>query len=189
MKVIPSPTPPPRDLRRLRCAPFAAQARSVVVLLLLLIPLACAPMHGYGPQQFASAAPGPMVTLQGYVIAPEDEASFRSRWETVAALMKEQPGFSRVSLSHGIEGSRLWISVAEWESLEAIRAAFSKPEVLQAEDALPRKSFDHVFAPYCRAVSGRLVCRSGAKHLSTEVCPVDPKSPACAPRRPAGQEL
>ena len=58
----------------------------------------------------------------------EEVDSFMEAWRADGEFMQQQPGSISTQLHRGIARSTTFINVAEWESIEAFRAAASKPE-------------------------------------------------------------
>jgi heme-degrading monooxygenase HmoA len=71
---------------------------------------------------------GPIVFMNTFHVAPEDVDAFMEVWTADAEFMKKQPGYIRTQLHRGVAGSTTFINVAEWESVEAFRAAAGNPE-------------------------------------------------------------
>ena len=71
---------------------------------------------------------GPVVLINTFAVPPEDADRLLQVWAEDAAFMKQQPGFISTQLHRGIAGSTTFVNVAVWESVAALRAAFSSPE-------------------------------------------------------------
>jgi heme-degrading monooxygenase HmoA len=71
---------------------------------------------------------GPIVFMNTFHVAPEDVGAFMEAWTADGEFMKQQPGLRSTQLHRGIAGSTTFINVAEWDSIEAFRAAASSPE-------------------------------------------------------------
>lgn len=71
---------------------------------------------------------GPIVLVNVFTLAKEDEQSFLAIWQDDAAFMKRQPGFISTQLHRAIGDSPTYLNYAVWESTAHFRAAFSNPE-------------------------------------------------------------
>ena len=71
---------------------------------------------------------GPVVFMNTFHVAPEDVDAFMEAWKADGEFMKRQPGYVSTQLHRGIAGSTTFINVAQWESVEAFRAAAGNPE-------------------------------------------------------------
>jgi heme-degrading monooxygenase HmoA len=71
---------------------------------------------------------GPVVLINQFNVAPEDDERFLEVWAEDAAFMKQQPGFISTQLHRGTAGSTTFINVAVWESARALGGAFRSPE-------------------------------------------------------------
>lgn len=69
-----------------------------------------------------------MVFMNTIHVAPEDVDGFLEAWKADGEFMKRQPGFVSTQLHRGMAVSTTFINVAEWDSVEAFRAAASSPE-------------------------------------------------------------
>lgn len=99
----------------------------------------------FGQQLGESAAP--IVFFNTFHVAPEDVDAFMEAWRADGEYMKEQPGYISTQLHRGIAGSTTFINVAEWESVEAFRAAASSPEFQASLSRYPQSAVasPHVF--------------------------------------------
>jgi len=80
----------------------------------------------FADQLGESAAP--IVFMNTFRLAPEDVDAFLEAWTADSHFMKEQPGFISTQLHRGIAGSTTFVNVAQWESMDAFRAAVTNPE-------------------------------------------------------------
>ncbi len=71
---------------------------------------------------------GPVVLINLFTVAPEDEEALLKAWAHDADFMKAQPGYISTQLHKGIAGSSSFVNYAIWESVESFRNAFSHPE-------------------------------------------------------------
>lgn len=118
-----------------------------VCCLLSTMSWGCAgPGHHALGEQLKASDQGSVFSMQGYMASSEaDQENLKKRWHLVANAMRTQPGFIWAKLSRGVGGSSMWVAHSEWSSLDALREAFSKPEVLEPELNMPSKSFEHLF--------------------------------------------
>lgn len=121
--------------------------RNLFLIICLAITVsACAPGHQMVFEQLKSNQSGQVLSVQGYVIKSMDETvELHQKWVRLAKLMKQKPGFISCYLSPGIGQSPLWLAHSKWESLDALKNAFSDPLVLKLEEEMPSK-FDHLFS-------------------------------------------
>ena len=90
---------------------------------------------------------GPMVFMNTFHVAPEDVDGFMDAWKADGEFMNKQPGFRSTQLHRGIAGSTTFINVAEWDSVEAFRAAATQPEFQSSLSRYPDSSVasPHIF--------------------------------------------
>jgi quinol monooxygenase YgiN len=120
--------------------------RSVFLLCALSVLGGRAPGHKLAFEQLNASHSGPVLSVQGYVIQSADQAeSLQKNWTALAEAMKQKPGFISCYLSPGIGESPLWLAHSKWESMNALRDAFSDSTVLKLESQLSNK-FEHLFS-------------------------------------------
>jgi len=78
--------------------------------------------------QMQSSEDGPIVLINLFTVAPDDEAALLAAWKRDAAFMKAQPGYISTQMHKAIGGSGTFANYAIWESVESFRAAFANPE-------------------------------------------------------------
>jgi heme-degrading monooxygenase HmoA len=71
---------------------------------------------------------GPVVLINLFTVAPEDEEALVKAWAHDADFMKSQPGYISTQLHKGLAGSSTFMNYAVWESAASFRAAFANPE-------------------------------------------------------------
>jgi heme-degrading monooxygenase HmoA len=71
---------------------------------------------------------GPVVLINKFSVALEDRDALIAAWADDAAYFKHQPGFISAQLHRGIGESPVFLNYAVWESVDAFRAAFGRPE-------------------------------------------------------------
>ena len=69
-----------------------------------------------------------VVLVNLFTLEAADEHAFLAAWQGDAAFMKHQPGFIRTQLHRALGASPTYLNYAVWESTEAFRVAFAKPE-------------------------------------------------------------
>ena len=74
------------------------------------------------------AQEGPIVLINLFTVAREDEVALLKAWEYDADFMKEQPGYISTQLHQGLAGSSTFINYAVWQDVESFRNAFTNPE-------------------------------------------------------------
>jgi heme-degrading monooxygenase HmoA len=90
---------------------------------------------------------GPIVFINTFHVAPEEVDGFMEAWTADGEFMKRQPGYVSTQLHRGTAGSTTFINVAEWDSVEAFRAAASQPEFRASLSSYPDSSVasPHIF--------------------------------------------
>ena len=71
---------------------------------------------------------GPIVLINLFTVAPDDEKALLKAWAHDADFMKAQPGYISTQLHKGIAGSSTFINYAIWQDVESFRNAFTHPE-------------------------------------------------------------
>jgi heme-degrading monooxygenase HmoA len=69
----------------------------------------------------------PVVLINIFHIAPDQNDALLSAWADDAKYFKGQPGFISTQLHRGIGGSGTYLNYAVWESVGAFRTAFGNP--------------------------------------------------------------
>jgi heme-degrading monooxygenase HmoA len=88
---------------------------------------------------------GPIVLVNEFRVPAEQTKAFVEVWGEDAIFMKRQPGYISAQLHRGTAGSTIFLNVAVWESVAALRAAFTSPEF---QAALNRYPDDTVASPH-----------------------------------------
>jgi heme-degrading monooxygenase HmoA len=88
---------------------------------------------------------GPIVLVNEFRVPAERTKAFVEVWGEDAIFMKRQPGYISAQLHRGTAGSTIFLNVAVWESVAALRAAFTSPEF---QAALNRYPDDTVASPH-----------------------------------------
>lgn len=70
---------------------------------------------------------GPVVLVNLFTLAPDDEQAFLDAWSADAAYMKARPGFISAQLHRAVGDSPAYLNTATWESVKLFRDAFSDP--------------------------------------------------------------
>ncbi len=89
-------------------------------------------------QQFREPAE-PLVVVNRFVVAPEDESQFMAAWRLDRDWFSLQSGFVSARLIKGLAGSHTFLNIAEWQSSDHFRAAVSKPEVRAFSEKYPTR--------------------------------------------------
>lgn len=79
----------------------------------------------------------PVILVNMFHFAPEDEAAVIEAWEHDANWMKQQPGYISTQLHRAVGQSAMFMNYAVWESVGHFRAAFSNPDFHAALAAYP----------------------------------------------------
>ena len=79
-------------------------------------------------RQLEASATGPVVVINKFSVALEDRDALVAAWADDAAYFKQQPGFISAQLHRGIGESPVFLNYAVWESIDAFRSAFGRPE-------------------------------------------------------------
>lgn len=97
-------------------------------------------------QQFLEVAE-PLVVVNRFVVAPEDEVQFLAAWRQDRDWFSQQPGFVSARLIKGVAGSHTYMNFAEWQSSTDFRTAVSKPEVRTFTEKYPANVIEslHLF--------------------------------------------
>ena len=87
-------------------------------------------MHPMTPlaQQLQDPFGGSVVLINTLTVALKDRDALVAAWAVDAAYFKQQPGFISAQLHRGIGASPVFLNYAVWESVEAFRTAFGRPE-------------------------------------------------------------
>ncbi len=88
---------------------------------------------------------GQVVLINEFSVPCEKTDPFLEAWAEDAAFMKGQPGFVSTQLHRGTGGSSTFVTVAVWESAQALGQAFRSPEFQQHAACYPE---DTVAAPH-----------------------------------------
>lgn len=79
-------------------------------------------------RQLEASHAGPVVLINKFSVALEDRDALVAAWAGDAAYFKQQPGFISAQLHRGIGESPVFLNYAVWESVDAFRTAFGRPE-------------------------------------------------------------
>ena len=117
----------------------------LTVAVISLITGCTGPGHRAAFDQFKAPSTGPILSIQGYVANTDEKSNnLNKHWYELATVMRQQPGFLSGHLSPGVGKSELWLAHSKWESIVALRSAFSNPEVLRLESKMPKTQFEHL---------------------------------------------
>jgi heme-degrading monooxygenase HmoA len=96
----------------------------------------------------------PVVLVNVFTLAQDDEQAFLKAWTPDAEFMKRQTGFISTQLHRAIGESPTYLNYAVWESTRHFRAAFTHPEFRAKLSAYPSSAAatPHLFQKI--AVSG-----------------------------------
>eukprot|EP01030_Chromulinospumella_sphaerica_P012851 gene12851-12642_t len=85
-----------------------------------------------------SIAAAPLVLVNLFTVGdPADEAGFLDAFKAAAAIITKQAGFISMQLHRALGTSPTYLNYVEWESTEAVRAAFADPAFLAKLPAYP----------------------------------------------------
>jgi heme-degrading monooxygenase HmoA len=70
----------------------------------------------------------PVILINIFTLAPEDEPALLTAWSEDARFMKSQAGYISAQLHRAVGPSPTFLNYAVWESIDAFRSAFSNPE-------------------------------------------------------------
>lgn len=70
----------------------------------------------------------PVVLVNLFTVAKEDEQALVAAWTHDAEFMKRQPGFISTQMHRAIGESSAYLNYAVWDSTSSFRAAFVHPE-------------------------------------------------------------
>lgn len=80
---------------------------------------------------------GPIVLINIFTVAPEDEDALIKAWTQDADFMKQQPGYISTQLHKGLAGSSTLVNYAVWQDVCSFRNAFSNPEFVRLLNNYP----------------------------------------------------
>ena len=83
-------------------------------------------------QQQMSIDAGPVVLLNVFTVAPNEQKALVEAWRSDALWMKRQPGYISTQLHKAVGESSMYLNYAVWDSVADFRAAFSNPEFQNA---------------------------------------------------------
>ncbi len=89
----------------------------------------------------------PVVLVNIFTLAKDDEKAFLAVWKDDADFMKRQPGFISTQLHRAVGESPTYLNYAVWESMADFRAAFTHPEFVAKLSAYPSSAvaIPHLF--------------------------------------------
>lgn len=79
-------------------------------------------------QQFADTSDEPTILVNLFDVDPEDREDFIAAWKQDVEFFCAQPGCLSAQLHQGIEGSRMFLNYAVFESTAAFAATTRQPE-------------------------------------------------------------
>ena len=83
------------------------------------------------------AEEGPIVLINIFTVAPDDEEALIKAWTQDADFMKQQPGYISTQLHKGLAGSSTLVNYAVWQDVRSFRDAFSNPVFVRLLDDYP----------------------------------------------------
>ena len=89
----------------------------------------------------------PVVLVNIFMLAKDDEKAFLEVWKDDADFMKRQPGFISTQLHRAVGESPTYLNYAVWESIADFRAAFTHPDFVAKLSAYPSSAvaIPHLF--------------------------------------------
>ncbi len=87
-------------------------------------------------QQFADTADETTILINLFDVDPKDQEYFKAAWLTDAKFFAAQPGYISAQLHQGVEGSRMFMNYAVFESVAAFAATNDQPRVRPAAGCL-----------------------------------------------------
>ncbi len=97
----------------------------------------------------------PVVLVNLFTVAPNDQTALVEAWRCDAQWMKKQPGYISTQLHKAIGDGSMYLNYAIWESVADFRAAFSNPEFQQRLGHYPSSAvtsphlFEKIAVPNC----------------------------------------
>jgi len=88
-------------------------------------------------RQQLSSDEGSVIVINKFNVRPDEVGQLVAAWTEDARFFKAQPGFISTQLHRGIGGSSVFVNYAVWESVEAFRNAFGRPEFQSAMARYP----------------------------------------------------
>lgn len=80
---------------------------------------------------------GPVVMVSTYIVEPAEADEFLATWCELSRIMRAQPGNLGAQMHRGIGGANIFVNVAEWETLDAFRAAYERAAFWDSEKKVP----------------------------------------------------
>lgn len=89
----------------------------------------------------------PVVLVNIFTLAKDDEKAFLEVWKDDADFMKRQPGFISTQLHRAVGESPTYLNYAVWELMADFRAAFTHPDFVAKLSAYPSSAvaIPHLF--------------------------------------------
>ena len=106
-------------------------------------------------QQQLGVDAGPVVLVNLFTVAPDDQEAMIEAWRNDALWMKKQPGYIGTQLHKAVGESSMFLNYAVWDSVSDFRAAFSNPEFQNALGHYPSSAaaaphlFEKIAVPSC----------------------------------------
>ena len=97
---------------------------------------------------------GPIVLINRITVKPEEAEQLLRIWTIDIEMMKGQPGFISAQLHQGIGGKCVFLNHSVWESVAALKQAFTRPEFQETLKEYPPSAVasPHIFEKL--AISG-----------------------------------
>lgn len=98
---------------------------------------------------------GPVVLVNLFTVAPDEQDAVIEAWKADAEWMKKQPGYISTQMHKAIGESSMFMNYAVWDSVSDFRAAFSNPEFQSALSHYPSSAvtaphlFKKIAVPNC----------------------------------------
>lgn len=91
-------------------------------------------------QQQMAVDAAPVVLINLFFVAAEEEPAFLRAWTEDAKVMKSQPGFISTQLHRAVGANATYLNYAVWETTAQFRAAFGNPEFQARLAAYPKSA-------------------------------------------------
>ena len=92
-----------------------------------MVHIAALDAHVDHDTQIADTAPGPVVLVNIFHVAPEHGDDLAEVWGDLLRRFRTAPGFLSAQFHRGTAGSGTFLNYAVWESTAAYRAAYEDP--------------------------------------------------------------
>lgn len=98
--------------------------KSLILCLALFLP-GCA--YYNFKQQLHIADTGPVVLINKFTVAEQDQARFVQQFKQIQDYIQQQPGYISSQLHQPVGETGVWMNYARWQSAAALKTALTTP--------------------------------------------------------------